>query len=341
MLPWDAELAGRLDKCTIDSQVLRGNPLGDPHERPLWVYVPPGYEDAAESYPAVFVIQGYTGHVTMWANRSPYRQPFVETADAVFASGDVPGCIVVYVDAWTAYGGSQFVDSPGTGNYHSYLCDEVVPWVDANYRTLARPESRAISGKSSGGFGAMITPMLRPDLFGALATHAGDSLYELSYIPEFGKAVRLLRDYDHDINRWWGDFRSRTSFTKEADNVLLITLGCAACFSADEDGTPQLPFDSRTGALRPEIWQRWLDWDPVRMVERHADALRSLRAIWIDAGRKDEWFLDLGAEAFRAELARIGVADERIHFELFDAGHMGIDYRYPLALAWLAERLAR
>ena len=340
-LPWDAPLAGRLEKQTIVSQLLADNPLGDPHERPLWIYVPPGYDDSDERYPAVYVIQGYTGHVAMWQNRSPYRQPFVETADRVFASGQAPGCVVVYVDAWTAYGGSQFVDSPGTGRYHSYLCDEVVPWVDAHYRTLARPESRAISGKSSGGFGAMITPMLRPDLFGALATHAGDALYELSYVPEFGKAVRYLRDYGHDIGRWWDDFRSRPSFTKEADNVLLITLGCAACFSADQDGTPQLPFDPRTGVLRPDVWQRWLDWDPVRMASRYAEALRSLRAVWIDAGTRDEWFLDLGAEAFRAELAHVGVPEDRVHFELFDAGHMGIDYRYPLALTWLANRLAR
>src|SRR5262245_64305184 len=132
MLPWSIEWAGRLDETTFDSDALRGNPLGDPHERPLWIYLPPGYDDGAERYPAVYVIQGYTGHVAMWGNRTPYRQPFIETADAVFASGEAPGCIVVYVDAWTAYGGSQFVDSRGTGAYHSYLCVEVVPWVDAN-----------------------------------------------------------------------------------------------------------------------------------------------------------------------------------------------------------------
>jgi hypothetical protein len=341
MLPWDVELAGRLDRHTFSSQLLRDNPLGDSAERPLWVYVPPGYDDSDTRYPAVYVIQGHTGHVGMWANRQPYRQPFIETADAVFASGKVPGCVVVYVDAWSKYGGSQFVDSPGTGRYHSYLCDEIIPWIDAHYRTIADRESRAISGKSSGGFGAMITPMLRPDLFGALATHAGDTLYELCYVPEFGKAARLLREYDHDIMCWWDDFTSRPSFTKDADATLLMTLGCSACFSARDDGTVELPFDPVTGALRPALWQRWLDWDPVRMVPRYADAIRSLRAVWIDAGTKDEWFLDLGAAAFRAEIKLAGLPDERVSFELFDAGHGGIDYRYPLALTWLAGRLAR
>jgi S-formylglutathione hydrolase FrmB len=341
MLPWSAELAGRLEEHVITSDLLRGNPLGDPHQRPLWVYLPPGYgDDPDRRYPAVYVIQGYAGHVAMWHNRAQFRQPFPETADAVFARGEAPPALVVYVDAWTAYGGSQFVDSPGTGRYHSYLCDEVVPWVDARYRTLPEPAHRAITGKSSGGFGAMITPMLRPDLFGALATHAGDALYELLYIPEFGKAARLLRDYDGDIWRWWDDFRSRVSFTKQADMPLLALLGVAACFSAHEDGTVELPFDPRTGAVRSAVWAQWLDWDPVRMAPRYATALRSLRAIWIDAGTRDDFFLDLGAEAFRNALREVGVADDVIRFELFDGTHAGIDYRYPMSLAWLCQRIA-
>jgi len=341
MLPWSAELAGQLEEHVITSELLRDNPLGDPNERPLWVYLPPGYDDNPDRrYPTVYVIQGYTGHVAMWRNRAPFRQPFTETADAVFARGDTPPALVVYVDAWTSYGGSQFVDSPGTGRYHSYLCDEVVPWVDRWYRTLAEPSHRAIMGKSSGGFGAMITPMLRPDLFGALATHAGDALYEMSYVPDFGRAARLLRDYGGDIWRWWDDFQSRVSFTKEADEVLLGLLGVAACFSAHEDGTVELPFDPRTGQLRPEAWERWLDWDPVRMAPRYAGALRSLRAIWIDAGTRDDYFLDLGAEAFLASLHEVGVSDDVIRFELFDATHAGIDYRYPLSLAWLGQRIA-
>jgi hypothetical protein len=341
MLPWSGELAGRIDEQVITSELLRDNPLGDPWERPILAYLPPGYDDEPDRrYPVVYVIQGYTGNVSMWRNRSPFRQPFIETADQVFADGQAPPAIVVYVDAWTKYGGSQFVDSPGTGKYHSYLCDEVVPWVDGRYRTLPEAAHRAITGKSSGGFGAMITPMLRPDLFGALATHAGDTLYELCYIPEFGDCVRMLRDYGGDIQRWWADFNSRTAFTRKADQTLLGVLGVAACFSADDDGQPELPFDPQTGVIREDVWRRWLDWDPVRMVPEYAYALRSLRGIWIDAGTSDDYFLDIGAEAFRAALTEAGVPAEIIRFELFDATHAAIDYRYPLSLAWLCERIA-
>ncbi|MFF7636515.1 alpha/beta hydrolase [Kitasatospora sp. NPDC008050] len=339
MLPWSADLAGRMDRQVITSELLRGNPLGDPFERPLHVYLPPGYDDEpGRRYPAVYVIQGYTGHLAMWDNRTPFRQPFPETADALFAGG-TPPVILVLVDAWTAYGGSQFVDSPGTGRYHSYLCDEVVPYVDARYRTLAAREHRAIAGKSSGGFGAMITPMLRPDLFGALATHAGDALYEYCYVPEFPQVVRTLRQWGGDVGKWWDDFRQRPAMTRPGDDVTLCALGVAACFSADQDGTPRLPFDTVTGELIPPLWQRWLDLDPVRMVPEHAEAVRSLRAVWIDAGTRDEFHLDVGAEAFHRAIRAAGLPEQAIHFELFDAGHGGIDYRYPLAVDWLARRI--
>jgi hypothetical protein len=97
-----------------------------------------------------------------------------------------------------------------------------------------------------------------------------------------------------------------------------------------------LPFDPATGRLRDEVWQRWLALDPVRMAAGHGDALRSLRGVYLDAGRRDEYWLDLGAAAFSAELDALGV--EHV-FELFDATHSGIEYRYPRALAFLAERL--
>jgi S-formylglutathione hydrolase FrmB len=340
MLPWNAELAGRIDEHVFTSGLLRGNALRDPHERPLLVYVPPGYDaEPDRRYPSVYVIQGYTGQVVMWRNRTAFRQPFTETADAVFAAGQAPPAVVVYVDAWTAYGGSQFVDSPGTGKYHSYLCDEVIPWVDGHYRTITDRSSRAIMGKSSGGFGAMITPMLRPDLFGALATHAGDALYELCYVPEFGSVVRHLRRYNGNIFAWWSDFRSRVAFTKPEDMPLVSVLGVAACFSADEDGTPQLPFNPVTGVLRPGIWQKWLDWDPVRMVPRYAEAIRSLHSVWIDAGDADDFHLDIGAAAFRAALGDAGVGDDVIRYEIFPGTHAAIDYRYPMALAWLCRRM--
>ena len=329
--PWRREPAGRFDEHVVESEALRGNRLGDPHERPLWVYLPPGYDDEPERrYPSIYVIQGYTGQLDMWRNRTPFGAPtYPELCDELFASGGVPPAIVVWVDAWTKLGG---------GKYHTYLCEELVPWVDERYRTVADASHRGIQGKSSGGYGAMVTPMLRPDLFGGFATHAGDALFEACYQKDFPETARLLRDkYDGSYEKFWEDFFERPLVTKSGDFVLVNSWGMAAAYSAEEDGTVTLPFDD-TGKLIPEVWERWLAWDPVRMVERHADALRGMRAIYIDAGKSDEYYLDVGAEAFRRELERAGVAN--VFFELFDGKHGGIVWRYPIALRYLAERLA-
>jgi pimeloyl-ACP methyl ester carboxylesterase len=327
MEPWGTVLAGRLDELEIASDALRGNPLGDPHVRPLWVYEPPGAGGA--ELPAIYLIQGFTGQVDMWRNRSAFRPTVLELVDRLFAEQGCPPARVVFVDAWTSYGGSQFLDSTGVGRYHTYLCEDVVSFVDARYPTTAR----AVAGKSSGGYGAMVTAMLRPDVFTGLATHAGDALFELCYLPDFPHAVRALRDhYEGSFERFWADFRSRPAFSKASDHVLVNAYAMTECYTPGE-----LPLDVATGELKQEVWERWLAWDPVRMVDRHADALRGLRAIYVDAGTRDQYFLDLGAEAFRRALERIGVTD--VFFELFDATHSAIEYRYPGGLRYLSERL--
>jgi hypothetical protein len=340
MRPWSYELVGRFDEHVFVSEALRGNPLGDPHQRPLWVYLPPGYDDESDRrYPSIYVIQGFTGQLDMWRNRAPFdAKTFPELTDEVFASG-TPPCVVVWVDAWTSIGGSQFLDSPAIGRYHTYLCDEVVPWIDKRYRTLGEPVHRAIQGKSSGGYGAMLSALLRPDLFGALGTHAGDALFEYCYLKDFAPALRALRDrYDGSFERFWEDFRSRPGILKPDDFELINTWGMAAAYSADEDGTVRLPFDPQTGELIPEVWERWLMWDPVRIARERPEAVRSWKAVYIDAGKSDEYFLDLGAAAFRVVVEEIGGPE--LFFEVFEGKHGGITYRYPISLKWLAERIA-
>src|ERR671934_2880694 len=141
VLPWATEPQGRFDEHVVESEHLRGNPLGDPHRRPLWVYVPPGYDDEPERrYPSIYVLQGLGGQLDMWRNRTTFRRTFPELLDEVGAPA-----VVVFVDAWTSLGGSQFIDSPGTGRYLTYICDELVPFVDSNYRTLEGAEHRGIT----------------------------------------------------------------------------------------------------------------------------------------------------------------------------------------------------
>jgi hypothetical protein len=338
--PWERPMHGTLDRLTVESDLLAGNPLGDPSRRPLWVYRPPGVElDHPRALPAVYVIQGYTGQLDMWANRTALEPTFIERLDALFASGDCPDAIVVLVDAWTSYGGSQFLNSSSTGPYMDHLCDEVVPFVDEHYPTQPDRDHRALSGKSSGGYGAMVVPMLRPDVFGALASHAGDALFEVAYVPEFASFARNLRD---DFDGSWESFFEQLTTADHVDFDrfrLLEVYGYAAAYSPDPaaPGKALIPFDAN-GRLIDDVWAQWLAKDPVRMAPAHADALRSMRHVHLDAGRSDEYYLDLGAQAFAAELDKLGVAHT---LELFDGKHGGIAYRYPPAIRDLVLALSR
>ena len=284
------------------------------------------------------MIQGLTGQLDMWRNRSPFRRNFPELADELFARGGAPPCVVVWVDCWTSLGGSQFLDSPGTGKYHTYLCDEVVPFVDEHYRTIADREHRGIQGSRAAGTGRWWRRCSGRTCGAGWPPTPATPCSRLATCPEFRESVRALRDdYEARSRRFWEDFRSRPRCRRKRRRPA-ERLVHGGVLLRRPDGTVRLPFDTATGELIPEVWERWLGVDPVRMVAEHADTLRSMRAIYIDAGKKDEYYLDLGAEAFRRELEKIGVTD--VFFELFDATHMGIEYRYPLSLKYLAERLS-
>ena len=339
--PWERPLHGTLDKLVVESELLAGNPLGDPAHRPLWIYLPPGVErDHPKPLAAVFIIQGFTGQLDMWANRVAFEPTFLERLDHLFATGTCPDAVVVLVDAWTTYGGSQFLDSRSTGPYMSYLCDEVVPFVDGRYPTRAHRDHRGLTGKSSGGYGAMVVPMLRPDVFGALASHCGDALFENCYQPEFRAVTRALRDeFGGSYERFFEQLAGAEHVDLDRFAEPLEIYGYAACYSPDpgSPGKALLPFEIDTGRIVDDVWEQWLARDPVRMAPAHAEALRSMKRIYLDAGRADQYYLDLGATAFAKEVEKAGA---QCTLELFDGTDGGLTYRYPGAIRELVIALA-
>lgn len=339
--PWNRELNGTFEQLTVDSGLLAGNPLGDPARRPLYAYTPPGYDaKSGQRYPTIYVIQGMTGQLDMWMNRVAFEPNMLERIDVLFSNEETPPAVVVFVDAWTSYGGSQFINSIATGPYMDYLCDEVVPFIDERYATYPDPDRRGICGKSSGGYGAMVVPMLRPDVFRALATHAGDALFENCYAADFRKTVRSLRDhFDGSYDIFWDKWKDRERFDFELWGHALDTYAMAACYSPDPDspGKALIPFELDTGRIIPEIWAQWLAWDPVRLAPSHADALSKMKRIYIDAGNRDEYFLDLGAQAFSNELTELDI-DHTLEF--FSGTHGGLQYRYPKAIRELVRALS-
>ena len=287
--------AGRIVIERHESIVLRDNPLGDPSVRDLYVYLPPGYDDDNDArFPVVYCLTGFTGRGAMLTYSMPFAPGIMERMDRLTAQGKIREMIVVMPDCFTRLGGSQYINSPAVGRYEDYLVEEIVPFVDGKFRTLAERGARAVMGKSSGGYGALVHGMRHADTFGLVASHSGDCYFEYCYPPDFVKYVREVgrKSPEAFLKKFWGEEKKG-----KEDIALLNVLAMSACYSPDpsEPLGLRLPFDSETGELIPEIWARWLEHDPVRMVERYAPTLRSLKLLYLDAGTRDEFALDLGA----------------------------------------------
>lgn len=322
---------GTIEILNHESDVLRDNPLGDKHIRDVIVYLPPGYAESGDSYPSVYCLTGFTGRGKMLLNDSAFTPNLAERMDGLIASGKVRPMILVMPDCFTYYGGSQYINSTATGRYEDYLTGEIVPFVDEQFRTKRARESRAVMGKSSGGYGSLIMGMRHSDLFGLVCSTAGDAYFEYCYPMDFVKAFRVIKgDPEGFMKKFWA-----TEKKGKDDFPALNTIGMSACYSPNSTGF-DLPFDLETGELRDNVWQRWLEHDPVRLVEKHVENLKSLKLLYLDAGTRDEFALDVGARILSKKLNDHGI--DHIHEE-FDDGHMGISYRYDRSLELISEKI--
>jgi len=320
----------------VESAVLRQNPLGDPHVRRVPIYLPPSYAQRPERrYPVAYVLTGFTGRGRMLLNDAPWSPPLDDRMDRLIEEG-CGEMILVMPDCFTRFGGSQYLDSSATGRYAEHLVQELVPRVDARYRTLPAREHRGIAGKSSGGYGALVHGMKRPDVFGAVACHSGDMYFDYCYrgdVPKFCSEVQRAGG----LEKWLAGFEAKVQ-KKHDDFTVLNILAMAAAYSPNPAAPlgVDLPCDLESGEFRPQVWERWLEHDPLRILETHAEALRSLRLLYLDCGTKDEWHLHHGARAFTRRLAALGISHE---YHEYDDGHLNVAYRYDVSLPRLAQAL--
>ena len=103
--------------------------------------------------------------------------------------------VIVFPDCFTALGGNQYVNSSAIGHYADYLLEEIIPFVDREFRTLASREHRGCFGKSSGGYGAMIHGMKYASHWGAIANHSGDAYFDFVYRADWPNTLNELAKY--------------------------------------------------------------------------------------------------------------------------------------------------
>lgn len=333
-------IAGDVRVDLIESTALSGNALEDPPMRPLPVYTPPDYDPGgSRRYPALYCLHGYTGDAAALVATRPWERNVVQRLDALIAAHRMPPVLLAIVDGFTRLGGSQYVDSIHNGAYATYTVRDVVAHVDAGYRSIPEEGGRAVFGKSSGGFGSMHLCMEYPGVFGAFASHSGDSYFRYAHPPSFPTVQRTLERFDFNILRFVEHFEAQNK-RPQGDYATMEMLGYAAAYSP-ASATPfdlDLPFDRTTGEINDIFERRWLPFDPVEAVPRRRKELERLRLRYVDCGRKDEYGLDIGARLIAVRLRELGLS---VRHEEFDDDHRNVGYRYDVSIPALARVLEK
>jgi pimeloyl-ACP methyl ester carboxylesterase len=334
-------MKGKLQLFDVFCGSLEGNPLGDSSTRTTPVYLPPGYEEGTERYPVVYFLHGFSGSALGWLNTAPFSLNLPERLERLVGSGAIPTGIGVFPDGFTGLGGSQWINSEGIGRYRDLVAKDLVNWVDRTFRTVPKAASRALIGKSSGGYGALVISRFHPEIFGHIAVHSGDAGFEYCYLHELPQAVGPLLKAG-GVEPWYREFRERAVATKmRGEDHTVINMLCMSAAYSPKKGEPlglEMPVDLQTGRLRIDVWNRWLVHDPVRFVPKHVDLYKRLKTVFLDCGTRDEFNLRWGARMLAEEFKAAGV--DAVHEE-FEDGHLGTTYRYERSLQYLAQRLER
>lgn len=301
----NSRLTGCLRVHTIASDALRGNALNDPADRPILIYTPPGYaQRGARCWPTYYVLHGSTITVDSWLDPTT---TFIDELDQAVAAG-MPGCVVVFVDAWTSVGGSQYLDSPLTGRYQTYVAHDVVGWVESHYRVVTSPASRAISGHSSGGFGALNLAISRPDLFSVAVAHSPDTTVETAALSTLLPALRVLNSrFDSSVDSFFHAHESVESMD-ELDLAVLDQVMLATCYgrSAADSQNPKLLFDPASGRLQLDVLDAWQGLDLLTQFATRRSSAGQLTSIYLDVGDRDEFYSDLGCQSTTAAALALG-----------------------------------
>jgi enterochelin esterase-like enzyme len=331
---------GRVETIEIDSRALRGNLLGDPTRRTVAVYLPEAGRGNEGDLPLLVALAGFTGSGLKQLAWRPFGESLPQRIDRLVASGAMGAVVLALPDCFTSLGGNQYVNSPVLGRWEDFLLDEMLPAVEARFRVRAGAGHRAVFGLSSGGYGALIQGLRHGEHWTAVACHAADVGFDIAYRRDFPLLLGELARHELEIPRFIEHLRSAPRI-RDGEMHALMLLAMAASYDPDP-GAPwgiRLPVDVRTAELDPERWSRWLEHDPLCLVERPEcqRSLRRLTGLFLDCGSRDTYHLHFGARRLARRLGQLGVAHR---YEEFDDGHTGIDYRLDVSLPYLYRAIS-
>jgi S-formylglutathione hydrolase FrmB len=275
---------GRFVELKIPAPSLKGNLLGDPTEQSIAIYLPPSYDTSpTKRYPTLYLLHGFT------SSNNAFRtglnlQPLM---DQLINGGKIGEMILVLPNARNGYLGSFYVNSAVNGNWEDYIYKDLTQYVDANYRTLSKAESRGIAGHSMGGYGAMMLAMKHPDVFSVVYSLSpcclgveGDLTSEN---PAWLKTIRLTSK---------DELKTRPSSFIEFFQLAFVA--SSAAFSPNAARPPffvDFLYREREGRLERDegVFAKWKAKMPLYLVEENKGNLLRLRGIFLDYGEKEEF----------------------------------------------------
>lgn len=276
---------------SIYSENLENN-FGENPTRKVSIYLPPNYEHTNQRYPVIYFLHGFMGNNQMLS----YMK---EILDFSINTHKIRPFIMVIPDEQTTYDGSFYSNSGIYGNWEDFTAFDLVEYMDENYRTLAKKESRGITGHSMGAYGALKIAMHHPDIFNSVY---GLSPGALAIVREYGpnsdtyKELSGIDNYE-DLNK--------TYFGK-------VIIAFAKSWSPNPNNPPfycDLPFEVRGEELivNQEVLKKWHANMPVHMIEDNLDNLQQLKAIKFDWGRNAGDRFTIQCKMFSQRLENVGI----------------------------------
>ncbi len=268
---------GAVQRIKVHGKALEGNLEGDSPDRDVSVYLPPTYHsERNRRYPVIYMLHGFTDDDERWMGLRPHWINLPQVLDKAYAAGGTRDMILVMPNAYTHFQGSMYSSSVTTGDWETFVAEDLVAYIDSHYRTFPVAESRGLAGHSMGGYGALRIGMKYPGVF--------SSIYALSPCcltpnmnsqqrPESMAKALAVRTFD-DVEK--------------ADFATKAALASAAAWSPNPQNPPlflDLPW--KDSQFQPLVAAKWAANSPLAMLDQYIPSVKRLRAIAFDAGDKD------------------------------------------------------
>ena len=230
-------IEGRIEYFNLDSKAIQNNILGDTSERQIAVYLPPSYDKNKSDFPLFVDIAGFTGSGLSHVAWKAFGESVPQRVERLLSENKMGEVIIAFPDCFTSLGGNQYINSSVLGNWADFLTEELLPEMEQRYQVIKGKQGKALFGKSSGGYGAMIHGMLYADHWSAVACHSGDMAFDLVYLSDFPKTLMHLDRYEGKVSSFMRKVEKSRKMNGNDMHTMMI-LAMAATY----DPAPDLPY---------------------------------------------------------------------------------------------------